>query len=236
MESASRIGCMANRYARIAMLHYADAKMQAETIYHTADYDEMSILEDKLEEHCIIVVVFSAMALESYFNDYLADKMGDKFYYENFDMIRPTAKMQFIAKFIFHVKLDKGQHLYHSVDKLFKLRNQYVHNKSKDATKYGMTEEQLEKRKDVEPDFEAWSIHLKNNIKKEMEKAEEAVRALCKTVKWIDQMDKNSYAMFWVLGAGGYAHYNEEERRKICQVQKEFGIPVIKEVSEKNAF
>lgn len=48
MESAVRIGCMANRYARIAMLHYADAKMQAETIYHTADYDEMSILEDKL--------------------------------------------------------------------------------------------------------------------------------------------------------------------------------------------
>ena len=100
MEDMVRVGSLARTYARISMVHYADAEKRAETINGKTDFDEISLLKDSFSDNCVVVVVFSAMALEAYFNDYIAGRIGDKIYYESFDMLRTTGKMQLIAEFI----------------------------------------------------------------------------------------------------------------------------------------
>lgn len=227
MEDMVRVGSLARTYARISMVHYADAEKRAETINGKTDFDEISLLKDSFSDNCVVVVVFSAMALEAYFNDYIADRIGDKIYYENFDMLRTTGKMQLIAEFILKEKLDKGDRLFQLVDRLFRLRNSYIHNKSENGRKYGKKE--LPKEEDrKEPDFDGWVAGLKTEVEQELASAREAFMALCETLKWIETKDRYSHALFSVLGADAYSYLEKEIKEKISRVQKEFGIPQIK--------
>ena len=167
------------------------------------------------------------MALEAYFNDYIAGRIGDKIYYESFDMLRTTGKMQLIAEFILKEKLDKGDRLFQLVDRLFRLRNSYIHNKSENGRKYGKKE--LPKEEDrKEPDFDGWVAGLKKEVEQELASAREALMALCETLKWIETKDRYSHALFSVLGADAYSYLEKEIKEKISRVQKEFGIPHVK--------
>ena len=82
------------------------------------------------------------MTLEAFFNDYAAKKLGDKFFYENFEILRPMGKLQLIAKFILKADVVKGTTLWNLADSLFRERNKYVHSKSEDGHDLGMTEDE----------------------------------------------------------------------------------------------
>lgn len=237
MEDIARIGCLATRYSWIAMLHYAEAKNQVDKMMNTdISIDELLLLRNMCEDNVAIVVTFSAMALESFFNDYAARKIGDKFYYENFEMLRPIGKVQMIAKFIFCKELNKGEHLFQLVDGLFKLRNEYVHNKSKDAHGKGMSKEDIflyeQLPVDSGKDLELIFMYEKEEIKHELKCASDAVESLYEVADFFEKSDESSHAMFILTSANAVGSYDRDERQKIQQVQREFKIPEIIEADE----
>jgi len=141
---------MALEYSRIAMLNYSRAKGLVEENIALSEYsDDFNSNKNQINDSIIITVVFSAMAIESFINDYAARKFGDKFYSDNLDWLRPICKLQTISKFAFGVELIKGEKMFQSVSNLFGARNAYVHNKSKDGHGYGMTEEEFLSRQEI---------------------------------------------------------------------------------------
>ena len=92
---------------------------------------------------------------------------------------------------------------------------------------YGKKE--LPKEEDrKEPDFDGWVAGLKTEVEQELASAREALMALCETLKWIETKDRYSHALFSVLGADAYSYLEKEIKEKISRVQKEFGIPHVK--------
>ena len=175
------------------------------------------------------------MALESFFNDFAARELGDKFYFDNLDMLNPIAKIQLITKFIFGEELNTGGNLFRLVKKLFKLRNEYVHNKSKDAmefiTKYEMTEEDADRIANwtEEEIMQSYVISekQKREFKNDISVAHDAVAAIFEVAKFFEQFRAGSGTMFFLIRAAGCGQYNREDSLKIEQVKKDFGVTEI---------
>ena len=223
MEDIARIGCLSGKYSRIAMNHYVDAKEQAEKMLQEGISEaDLYGAQYLFVDNALIAITFAAMALESFFNDYAARKFGDKFYYDNFEMLRPTGKFQLLARFGLNIELDKGKRLFQLVDKLFKQRNGYVHNKSKDGHGAGMTEEELNY---IEENFQEETGHtaLKEEIKQDLKTVSDAIAAICEVAKFFDRHDEESHAMFF-LSLSGINLFEGDYKRN--QVLQEFGIPI----------
>lgn len=225
-----RIGCNAMQYSWIAMVNYADAKeclKQAMPICD--DPEKMTVLCNKAEKHVAIAITFSAMAMESFFNDYCAKKLGDSFYEDNLEMLRPIGKVQLIAKFIFGCELLKGERLYQLISGVYSARNAYVHNKSKDGRKLIMNEG-LKEFELKEFDWDYLYEAKREEIRTEVKLGENAIIAMCEVAKFFEEKDENSQALFMLLHSNSFGSYDQKELRKVKSVQKEFGIPQVVEL------
>lgn len=214
MESSIRINCMAGVYSQIAMDNFTEAKTQADRMLQgTLSDREFDEVYHHFTKNVIIVITFAAMALESFLNDYGARKFGDNFYYDHFEMLRPTGKLQLLARFGAGAELDKGGYVFQLVAKLFRLRNELVHNKSKDGTDLLMKmaadiseEEQKyidEQLQDSGRDFTGEREEVKKNIKN----ASDAIAAICETASFFDRYDEECHAGFF-LGVSGSKLYS----------------------------
>lgn len=230
MSDYARIGSLAHRYVWIAMYHYGKAKKDAEIILGAECYsDRIAILERSVENNMLIGVNFSAMALESFFNDYAAYKLGDDFYHDNFEMLRPIAKFQMIMKFIFQQEVSKGELVYQLIDSLFRIRNGYVHNKSKDAHGKGMSDEEYLYADivniSVEDEAKQLLEYVKENVRENIKEVSNAVKAVVETAKRVDQLDGENSTLTRFLLSGMAGLYDEEEIELVQGVQREFHIP-----------
>ena len=166
-------------------------------------------------------------------HNYAATKLGDVFYYENLDNLKPISKLQFILRFIMKTELDKSSRLYMLVHTLFRNRNTLVHNKSADGSDIGMTEEE----------YGQWEAFAKTNGGKELleqdRKVElsyargflsvalDALRALKEIGDFFDKNDSSSFASALLLMSGGFVLANENDIGRIRAVQEELGVPMI---------
>lgn len=224
-----REGCLAWKYSWIAMVHYANVKESADRLMSKEGLDsDIFLLSNKANENAIVTVTMAAMALEAFFNDYAACRFGDKFFYDNFEGLRPIGKLQLISKFFFEREVDKGKLLYQRLDKLFKLRNSYVHNKSRTVSGVGMTEVEIKKMEEIDPDI-SWILpEEKEFVKKVADDARNAISAIYETAKYFEEHDEEGYTYRWLLWENFTGEFDEEEFRKVKSVQREFGIPEIK--------
>ena len=221
-------------YSWISMLNYWEAKCKYEKLLHLKYMcGEAVELSQSLTNSSIVTVTFSAMALEAFFYDYAATNLGDKFYYENFEILRPTGKFQLIAKFILNTDVTKGTMLCNLVDLLFRERNNYVHSKSKDGSDLGMTEDEYKDflafaatdkgkeflSRDIEIDMETPKIMLRS--------AFDALCALREVGKFFDEHDDEKIALARLLSAGMYCTANPDEIARVQEIQKELGISVL---------
>lgn len=226
MSDIARFNCNARCYAWIAMVNYADAMSFAERAFSCEDPEEMIILKQRVENSVAVTITFSAMALESFFYDYGARKTGDSFFKENFDILRPTAKLQLITRFLFNEELEKGEHLYQLVQDLFRLRNAYVHNKSSDARKYAMSEEEMQVFLELDPVYEFPYELERVEIQNKLKEGKLGITTLCEIAKYFDKKDPECYAMFFLLNSGGVGAFDENELRKVQSIQKMLHIPL----------
>ena len=233
-----RTGYVVTDFSWISMLNYYEAKQKYELL-SSLEYmcGEAVELEKTLRNSTIVTVTFSAMTLEAFFNDYAATKLGDKLFYENFESLRPTGKLQLIAKFILNADVVKGTTLCNLIDSLFRERNNYVHSKSKDGCNLGMTEGEYKEflafaETDQGKEFLSKSSEIDMESPKLMlQAAFDALCALREVGKFFDEHDNEKTALSRLLLAGGYVIASTDELARVQAVQKELGITGITAIS-----
>lgn len=128
LKSIGRCNFFSSTYTEIAMKNYFDAKKCFELVKDTA---VENVEDDIAFRQCILVsIVFSAMAIEAFVNDYLLVIYGRKKFEKEFKYVPTKEKIKHIGEKIFNVAYDEKCLLHQKVSKLFKIRNSFVHCKS----------------------------------------------------------------------------------------------------------
>ena len=93
--------------------------------------DEEFDLSEYIHKKASITVVFSAMAVEAFINNYLSIRMGDEEFLDRFDRKPYRDKLDYLMKLV-HPH-DHDQQWYKDVRELFLIRNAYVHSHSSET-------------------------------------------------------------------------------------------------------
>ena len=225
-----RIGFCVSHYGEIAMEHYCKAKRCVEA-FQAANYRELALPEHMLSEFqrsVMISIVFAAMAIEAFVNDYGAATTGDDFFYDNFDRLSTLGKLQLIAKLLLRTELDKGGALYSHLKTIFGARDKLVHSKTRSAREYfekrgyeyGSTTE-----RDVWEGFDPNDEPLlnKESITNDFEICRIGIKAMRELAYFFDRSDEGAIAVVKLFGVdriGASSKAGEE-------VSKEFSIRMI---------
>lgn len=211
-DSNGRVNDFSNNYCEMAMESYYDIQQTLENMNLEA-FEDYYQNEGYIEKKAVSVVVFSAMCIEAFLNDYLAVCLGDDEYYDSYDMLRPLDKIKLICQFIFKIEYDKNS-LYHKYNKeLFKRRNAYVHSKSQNThdylrtikKKYNTSSEQLtnEEFADIiESQYNDGTLlnEEKHSYKMIIQEAEESLKAVKELGILFDTHDKGVNAIKKLFG------------------------------------
>ena len=173
-------------YAEIAIENYIYAKKLLYEIEKSKQYD----LDYELEKKKSIVITFSAMAIESFLNDYGAACIGDSNYYECYDSLNLQNKFQLIVQLILRKPFQKNREPYGLLSKLIKNRNNLVHNKSIDSeiinNKLPQLDNLLPGATGEKVDLEKFDEIILTETKKSFVKATDAIRALIQLVNFFE--------------------------------------------------
>ena len=177
MKTFARVNVRCGSYSEIALNNYFIAKKSIEEIKAENDIAYCIENDHNVSHATIITCVFSIMAIESFFNDYAAKNLGDEEFYDNFDKLSLLSKFQLISKFILKTSIDKSKSYYGNLKATEKIRNELVHNKSKDLFKW-MQDKNMELCDDInEPELDETAT-FKNMIDKLDEMLQEAKTAI----------------------------------------------------------
>lgn len=128
--------CFTFMYGEIAM----EALYDAMKLYGTMKTAKWRIqdpsvdvqMPDQLRKKVAIVITFSAMAAEAFINDYLAVRLGDDVFFQEYNSSRYHYydKLDIILLDILRQWRHKTLPWYQDIRSLFELRNDYVHSSS----------------------------------------------------------------------------------------------------------
>ena len=79
------------------------------------NYESVDLCEEALINDYHIMIVFSAMTLEAFINDYLAVCLTDDFYYANFDKLTVIQKIEILYSIVWGDTFDKSSELYNRI-------------------------------------------------------------------------------------------------------------------------
>lgn len=142
---------------------------------------EILPVEAKLGNHCLIAIVFSALAVEGYIYDYATRNLSDKFVDSHLDKLDVLSKWMVIPKLITGRDFPKNGHAYQLLKQLIQNRNFIVHSKSADAfiTETG--------------EFTGNAKRIMEFGSALLEKAENAIAALDELAVILENLDPNEY-------------------------------------------
>lgn len=210
-----RCNCYTFLYTDIAMRNYYWAKKSYDTLNKT-DYENYLYVLDEIHKYTISTVVFSAMSIEAFFNNYAASCLGDEEFYDNFDKLSVISKFKLIAKFILKEDIDKTQSYYANLKRLIKKRDEYVHNKSKSASSLGCTEEELKELEEIQWGDIQYSEKIPNEgimwAKEILDNAKLALMAVRDIAQYFDKYDANAHARYMFFGTNIVSIYSPQEK------------------------
>ena len=163
------------------------------------NYEDVDKCEEELFNDYHIMIVFSAMTLEAFINDYLAVCLSDNFY-STFDKLTVIQKIETIYSIVWEDTFDKSSELYNRIQALLKQRNLFVHSKSKE-----LDDDLIRSASD---DFDEISAdefrkHLLNSSLEQicllLQEAFSAIQAICLFCKAVDAHDKNRKAVILTM-------------------------------------
>jgi hypothetical protein len=118
--------------------------------------DEAILFEQKivplrkdLAKSSLIIIVFSAMAVEAYIYDYAARHLGDVFVKDHLDKLDTLSKWIIVPKLITGRELPRQQKWFELLKKLIKARNSIIHHKSSDAPTFSTDMQQYIKKQEA---------------------------------------------------------------------------------------
>ena len=226
----ARNNILAGMYSEIAMEAYFHATKYYQIIREN-NYSAFSEYElSEMNKYIVKTVVFSAMSIESFLNDYAAACLGDSEFYSNFDKLSSVSKFQLLAKFILKSKVEKDKKYYFYLKTLFTLRDSYVHNKSTsfDTEGYATLEEYLDYAQEAykeELSEESWSFD-KDEIDTDYRGATNALKAIKEIALYFDKNDASQIAMHRLFHPLGLQLGSEKEKEYKAMVFSELGIKV----------
>lgn len=198
---------------------------------------DISFLEEQtiMFQEVVKTVIFSAMTIEAFLNDYAAACLGDSEYYDSFDQLSILSKLELIAKFILKANIDKSRAYYSNLKSLVKYRNNYIHSKSKHTIIVGYSS--LEEMPDEEELFEFFNefgpLTLdQKEIRDDLNIALIGIKAIRDIMAFFDSHDEDVHATqrtFW-LGAVGSNKIPKDYRNHVFSVlgikERDYGIPI----------
>lgn len=221
LESYYRINCNSNYYSDIAIKNYYKIKHEYIRLKKCGK-DNRFYAGIETEENMMICCIFSEMALESFFNDYAASRLGDDEFYDEFGKLTTIGKFQLIVEFIIRKEFDKSQSYYSSLKSLKKIRNELVHNKSQDAWKILQKQKEEIGEYSNEPIPDEILFDEKNHFKQLLNRindflttARKAIKAMVEIVKFFEQYDESSVAGFHLMGF--HSSWDKEMYQEFCQ-------------------
>ena len=219
-----RVNALYSNYTEIAVNNYYYAKSILKEIkrHRELDFCESNFM--KAEHAIMITCVFSIMAIESFFNDYAATQLGDKEFYGNYDMLSLISKFQLIAKFILKADIEKDKAYYSNLKRAEKIRNELVHNKSKDFFDWKEKDNEKPDFKSEEELYQDAAI-IRVNIKtlaKDLDEAKHSIAAIRDIALFFDEADKSCYALTDLFSSFLTYVYKDEPISK--ELKKEFNI------------
>lgn len=225
-----RKNCFAGMYCDIAMESYFNAVKALEVIRENKYSSVHSACEYiEMNKNVVKTIVFSAMAIESFLNDYAAACLGDSEFYDKFDKLSTMSKLQLIAKFILKSEIDKKQSYYSYIKSLFKQRDSYVHNKSKQEhwEKYSSLEEFLNEFEQNAEEFKETDFtYNKEEIEEDYRSALNALKAVKELAIYFDENETTKRALGTMFSPLGLLCGSEKEKEYKKKVFDDLNITV----------
>ena len=176
----------------------------------------MSENYSQMQKGVIKCIVFSAMCVESFLNDYAATCLGDSEFYDNFDKLNPFGKFQLIANFILKSEFDKSKSYYSLFKELFRLRNNFVHNKSKEAEIQGFSSleelEAIHKKFYDSEEFTKMSQSDRDEVDLDIKNALNSLRAVYELAKYFEENECGYLVVTQLFNTPGVIHGSESEK------------------------
>lgn len=230
--NALRKNYFANTYCEMAMESYYNAKDSYWRIKKDNYSGERTHELGEMEKQVISAVVFSAMCIESFFNDYSAACLGDVEFYDNFDKLSTISKFQLIAQFILKKEIDKSKSYYSRLKQLIKNRDNYVHNKSRFHEFQGYSKEEYEQieriKKDADEEYIEYNFS-KVSVDDTFNQSLNALKAIYDIAIFFDLYDTNTHAVDRLFWPSGIVFGESWERKVKKTVFRDLGIKVIED-------
>ena len=135
---------MYSGFAKIAREHFGNASSCQEKLAPLAEklvtltgddagafrFKFVSPIEDEISHHCLITVVFCALAVEGYIYDYAARNLSDSFVESHLDKLDVISKWMVIPKLVIGKDFPKDTRGFQLLRQLVTNRNFIAHNKS----------------------------------------------------------------------------------------------------------
>ena len=96
---------------------------------------ELSPVKQKLDNYCLITIVFSAFAVEGYIYDYAARKLTDNFVEKHLNRLSVLSKLIVVTKLVTGKDFPKEGKAFKLIKQLIENRNSIVHSKSTNLLK-----------------------------------------------------------------------------------------------------
>ena len=214
--SDARANVLAVYYVEIAAKNYLQAEKQLNDLRgHSLCVDELAIGRE-IFQHAVTCIVFSALTIESYINDYLCKIVGDMFFYDNLQSLSVISKLQLCYRIITSKELDKETSAcYALLKKLMKMRNEFVHNKSYECPTMSVEDvefynEALAQGLVQEHSYEDFISSIIEDRTIDLTNARDSLRAVFEVAKIIDSIDDHAYSEIVLLGGEiGFGHPEE---------------------------
>lgn len=124
------------------------------TIYK--EIEKIQDLENSLLKESIKIVTFLSAFLESYFFEFAAITLGQKYAENYIEKLDLPSKIMIVTRLVTGKEIDTSLHFWGEIKNLIKWRNRIIHNKTKDAIAFL---KETKSHYDPKPLYEEFSIN-----------------------------------------------------------------------------
>lgn len=220
MKVMARKDAWASTYFRTAINHCIEADELLARIQATDDLTEHMAIDERMNEAGAITIVFSAMCIEAYLNDYLAQAMGEETFYKHHERKSSTVKLNLVLGSDHLHGKDKAKS---AVKALFKERHDMVHAKSRDISYESAADDDQTQPTNITPDSIA-SAYWRNYCTDYATRANRAICAVLLLGEYMQRKEPSFRTDAFLLGQNAIPVLPLDIINKITKLCNKLGI------------
>ena len=151
-------------------------------------HEEFLPLRLKFENHCIITIIFSALAVEGYINYYATNNFSDNFIKQHIEKLDLLSKWVLLPQLVTSNKFPRDGEAFQSLKQLIKDRNYLVHNKTARLEIYDQSSDSFTMSSKAKK-----MLDFGNNL---FDKSNNAIRAMDTLSLAMEDIDPNASTSF----------------------------------------